>query len=124
MRFQELLLKRQSCRNYDPARPVAEEAVLACAEAMRLAPSACNAQPYEITVCRGETAQVVAKATQGMGMNKFASQADVLLVGPEAVLTLALKDGLAPCMAAGVEDNCLTSLAFCTETLNNLIRLS
>ena len=80
MRFEELLSLRQSCRNYDAARPVAEEDVLACARAMQLAPSACNAQPYQITVCRGQAAQKVAKATQGMGMNKFASDAPVLLV--------------------------------------------
>ena len=52
MRFEELLSLRQSCRNYDAARPVAEEDILTCARAMRLAPSACNAQPYHITVCR------------------------------------------------------------------------
>jgi nitroreductase len=49
-------------------------------ESARLAPSACNAQPYKITVCRGEAAAKVAKAVQGMGMNKFASDAPVLLV--------------------------------------------
>ncbi len=46
----------------------------------RLAPSACNGQPYCITVCRGDAAQKVAKATQGMGMNKFATDAPVMLV--------------------------------------------
>ena len=33
-----------------------------------------------ITVCRGDAAKKVAKATQGMGMNKFASDAPVMLV--------------------------------------------
>ena len=49
-------------------------------ESARLAPSACNAQPYKITVCRGEAAKKVAGAVQGMGMNKFASDAPVMLV--------------------------------------------
>ena len=49
-------------------------------ESARLAPSACNGQPYAITVCRGDAAKAVAKATQGMGMNKFATDAPVMLV--------------------------------------------
>ena len=80
MNFTEIAQTRQSCRRYDPHRPVEQEKLDAILEAVRLAPSACNGQPYHITVCRGETAQQVAKACQGMGMNKFASQAPVLLV--------------------------------------------
>ena len=49
-------------------------------QSARLAPSACNGQPYHITVCKGETAKKVAKATQKMGMNKFSTNAPVLLV--------------------------------------------
>ena len=80
MNFTEIANARQSCRSYEGGRTVEQEKLTAILEAARLAPSACNGQPYHITVCRGETAQAVAKATQGMGMNKFASQADVLLV--------------------------------------------
>ena len=80
MNFMEIAKNRQSCRSYEEGRAVEQEKLDAILEAARLAPSACNGQPYHINVCRGETAQVVAKATQGMGMNKFASQADVLLV--------------------------------------------
>lgn len=80
MDFQELILKRQSCRSYDETKAVEQEKLAAILEAARLAPSACNGQPFHITVCRGETAKEVAKATQGMGMNKFASQAPILLV--------------------------------------------
>ena len=47
---------------------------------VRLAPSACNGQPYHLTVCRGEVAQEVAKATMGMGLNKFSIDAPVLIV--------------------------------------------
>lgn len=80
MNFYEIAQTRQSCRSYDPTRPVEEEKIAAILESARLAPSACNGQPYHFSVCRGEIAKAVAKATQGMGMNKFASDAPVLLV--------------------------------------------
>ena len=83
MNFFELIEKRQSCRGYDPDRDVEQEKLDAILEAARLAPSACNGQPYHFTVCRGEMAQDAAKATQSMGMNKFASQAPVLIVVSE-----------------------------------------
>ncbi len=92
MNFQELILKRESCRAYDDARPVEDEKLQKVLEAVRLAPSACNGQPYHLTVCRGEKAKNAASATQGMGMNKFASQAPVLIVISETpyVKTAAL----------------------------------
>ena len=80
MNFTEIARGRQSCRSYDEARFVETEKLNAILEAARLSPSACNGQPYHFTVCKGETAQKVAKATQGLGMNKFASQAPVLIV--------------------------------------------
>ena len=83
MNFMEIALQRQSCRSYDPARAVEEEKLNAVLEAARLAPSACNGQPYHFTVCRGETAVEVDKATAGLGMNKFATQAPVLIVVSE-----------------------------------------
>ena len=80
MDFLEIANARQSNRAYEAGREVEQEKLDAILEAVRLAPSACNGQPYHITVCTGETAQKVAKACMGMGMNKFASQAPVLLV--------------------------------------------
>jgi len=80
MNFTEIALARQSCRSYDENRPVEQEKLDAILEAVRLAPSACNGQPYFLTVCRGEKAKAVAAATMGMGMNKFAAQAPVLIV--------------------------------------------
>ena len=80
MDFLTIANNRQSCRSYDEARPVEQEKLEAILEAVRLAPSACNGQPYHLTVCTGETAKEVAKATMGMGMNKFAAQAPVLIV--------------------------------------------
>ena len=83
MNFMEIARARQSCRAYDETRPVEEEKVVSMLEAARLAPSACNGQPYHFTVCRGETALEVARATAGLGMNKFAVQAPVLIVVSE-----------------------------------------
>ena len=83
MNFTEIAQTRQSCRSYDSDRPVEPEKLRAIMEAARLAPSACNGQPYHFTVCTGSLAGEVAKATMGMGMNKFASQAPVLIVVSE-----------------------------------------
>ena len=80
MDFLNIAKTRQSCRAYDGGRAVEPEKLSAILEAARLAPSACNGQPYHITVCTGDAATACAKATQGMGMNKFASDAPVLLV--------------------------------------------
>ena len=80
MNFTEIALGRQSCRAYQPEKEVEKEKLDRILETARLSPSACNGQPYHITVCKGEAAKHVAKAVQGMGMNKFASDAPVMLV--------------------------------------------
>ena len=80
MNFSEIAQTRQSCRSYNAAKPVEEEKISAILESARLSPSACNGQPYHFSVCRGENAKAVAKATMGMGMNKFAIDAPVMLV--------------------------------------------
>lgn len=80
MNFTRIAQERQSCRSYDPTRSVEEEKLNAILEAGRLAPSACNGQPYHITVCRGEKAREVADSVTGVGLNKFAAQAPVMLV--------------------------------------------
>ena len=80
MNFTEIAQNRQSCRKYDSTKAVEQEKLDAILNAARLSPSACNGQPYHVTVCTGDTAAAVAKATQGMGMNKFVSDAPVQLV--------------------------------------------
>ena len=84
MDFLTIANTRQSCRSYDKTRPVEQEKLNAVLEAFRLAPSACNAQPYHLTVCRGDHAKAAAAAVMDLGMNKFAAQAPVLLVLSEA----------------------------------------
>ena len=80
MDFLAIARQRQSCRKYDENRSVEKEKLEAILDAARLSPSACNGQPYHITVCAGNAAKEVAKLTTGMGMNKFAAQAPILLV--------------------------------------------
>ncbi len=80
MNFTEIAQARQSCRSYNSEREVEEQKISSILEAARLAPSACNGQPYHITVCRGEAAKQVAMATRGMGLNKFAVEAPVMIV--------------------------------------------
>ena len=93
MDFMEIANARQSCRSYDETRAVEPEKLQAVLEAARLAPSACNGQPYILTVCTGGKAKEVALLTRGMGgMNKFAVQAPVCIVVSEGayVRTAAL----------------------------------
>ncbi|HAH32681.1 MAG TPA: NAD(P)H nitroreductase [Elusimicrobia bacterium] len=60
--FLELVSKRRSIRKYKPL-PVEREKLLLCLEAARLAPSACNAQPYRfIVVDEPELKEKVSKA--------------------------------------------------------------
>ena len=84
MNFAEIAQNRQSCRSYDASREVEQEKLDAILASARLAPSACNAQPYHITVCKGDAAKAAAKAVQGMGMNKFTNDCPLMLVISEA----------------------------------------
>ncbi len=80
MNFSDIAKNRQSCRSYDASRAVETEKIASILSSARLAPSACNSQPYRITLCKGEAARQVAKAVQGMGMNKFADDVPLFLV--------------------------------------------
>ena len=87
MNFTEIATNRQSCRSFDNTRAVEQEKLDAILNSARLSPSACNGQPYFLTVCKGETAHKVAKATMGMGMNKFSADAPVQIVISEMPYT-------------------------------------
>lgn len=97
MNFFEIAKARQSCRNYDPSKEVEEEKLNSILESARLAPSACNGQPYHLTVCRGESAKKVAECVMGKTMNRFAIDAPVMIViseeayVPTAALGVKLK---------------------------------
>ena len=79
--FMTLVQARYSCRDYDPDRPVEHEKLIQCLEAARLAPSACNSQPWHFTVVEGrEMILKTAKCLQESGMNQFTDNAGALIV--------------------------------------------
>ena len=79
MDFQELVLKRQSTRKYLPDA-VDRKLVEKCLEAARLAPSACNSQPWRfIVVDDREKIKVMGEAAAGLGMNGFAAGVPVIV---------------------------------------------
>ena len=80
MEFNKLINLRESCRSFDPQKEVSDEIIKNIIESARLSPSACNGQPYFFTVCKGDKAKEIAKATTKMGMNKFANDAPSLIV--------------------------------------------
>ena len=80
MDFLSLTKTRQSCRKFDNTKQVLKEDIDYCLEAARLAPSACNAQPYKFIVCTDNTAKLTADCIHSMGMNKFALDAPCFIV--------------------------------------------
>lgn len=82
MDFNKLINKRQSVRRYSSSE-VEVEKINLCLEAARLAPSACNSQPWRfIVVNEPKLSQKVAKETYGptLRFNKFVKQAPVMVV--------------------------------------------
>ena len=79
MEFKDLIKTRQSDRKYLSTQ-VEEEKIMQCIESARLAPSACNAQPWKfIIVDDPELKNLVADCAESMGMNKFAHEAPVII---------------------------------------------
>lgn len=91
--FFELIAKRESCRNYSDKK-VEREKLEKCIDAARLAPSACNSQPWSFTVVdRAELVPQVAKCLQEMGMNKFTDECPVFIIIAEEKATLTARLG-------------------------------
>ncbi len=82
MLFSNLILQRQSVRRYQ-SKPVENEKIRQLVEAVHLAPSACNSQPWKlIIVDEPMLKNEVAKATfsKTVSFNKFALEAPVIAV--------------------------------------------
>lgn len=82
MDFLELVNKRFSVRNYKET-PVAKADIEKCIQAARLAPSACNSQPWKFNVIDDMElkSEVAESAFKGLiPINKFAFEAPVLIV--------------------------------------------
>lgn len=79
--FFEMLLRRQSCRNYDIDKPVEKEKVLKCVEAGRIAPSACNSQPWHFyAVTDPDVVPAVREGVMPKGSNTFAKNVNAFIV--------------------------------------------
>jgi nitroreductase len=76
--FLELVKSRQSDRAYDPSRPVEPEKLAYILEAARLAPSACNAQPWKFIVVSDP--EVKAQTAPAFGKSHFSNQAPAYIV--------------------------------------------
>jgi nitroreductase len=95
MDFMEIVKARQSDRAFDPERVVEKEKLERILEAGRLAPSACNSQPWHfIVVDEPELKNRVAECTASrvLNMNHFTMQAPVhvLIVEERANITSAI----------------------------------
>lgn len=92
MDFLELVSSRQSVRAFDPDRAVEKEKLDRIIEIARLAPSACNAQPWSfVLVDDPELKNKIADATSSrvLGMNHFTKQAPIHLLLVEEKVNLS-----------------------------------
>ncbi len=97
MNFLELVNRRQSARKYVPGRRIPRETLDRCLEAARLAPSACNSQPWSFVVV-DEPAHVRALAEEACGhapyrMNHFALDASAIVAVVTEKMKLAARLG-------------------------------
>lgn len=79
--FLQLARERQSDRAFVPGKRIEREVLERIVEAARLAPSACNGQPWHFTVITDEELlPQVGHATSSLGMNKFVKDAAALVL--------------------------------------------
>lgn len=116
--FLELAQARQSDRAYEPGRVIEREVLDSILEAGRLAPSACNGQPWHFTVVTEPSLlHEVAKSTSSLGLNRFVkdSAALVLITLEPTNLTsrfgCGIKDKDFPIMDLGIAASYITLAA-------------
>lgn len=83
MNFLELVTQRQSVRKFDASKTISQEIVNSIIEAGRLAPSACNSQPWTfIWIDDTDLKKKIAMATVSnlINLNKFTVDAAGILV--------------------------------------------
>lgn len=97
--FIDLVKSRQSDRAFEPGRKIEREVLERVLDAGRLAPSACNGQPWHFTVVTEDALLAdVAKATSGLGMNKFVKDASALVLVTQEPTNISSRIG------AGIKD--------------------
>lgn len=83
MDYFELIGTRQSCRSFDK-KAVEREKLVKCIEAARVAPSACDSQPWHFYVVTEEQSLIrLRKYAQVGGGNKFTDDCPALIVAVE-----------------------------------------
>ena len=91
--FLDLLNERQSCRKY-LNKPVEKEKLVKCIEAARLAPSACNSQPWHfVVVSNKELVLKVSECLQDAVMNKFTTECPAFIIVVEESGNLTSRAG-------------------------------
>lgn len=97
MTFLELVHRRQSVRRYQPGRRIPRDILDRSLEAARLAPSACNSQPWTFVVVDDpEQVRELALAActhPPYGMNRFAADASALVAVVTEKMKLAARLG-------------------------------
>ena len=101
--LEQLYKTRQSCRSFQAGKSVSREQIESICKAALLAPSACNAQPWKLVAVVNDKAKELAKCLQDMGMNKFVSDAPVLIA------VVAAKSNLTATVGGKLKDNDFTS---------------
>jgi nitroreductase len=116
--FLQLAQARQSDRAFIPGNRIEREVLERIVEAARLAPSACNGQPWHFTVITEDALlKDVAAATASLGINKFAKDASALvLITHESTnitsrLGCGIKDKDFPMMDLGIASAYMTLAA-------------
>ncbi len=79
--FLQLARERQSDRAFIAGKKIEREVLERIIEAARLAPSACNGQPWHFTVITNDELLLsVGDATSSLGMNRFVKDASALVL--------------------------------------------
>jgi nitroreductase len=78
MEFNSLIRSRESVRNYDPDRPVNKEILEKILDAGRVAPSACNYQPWKFLVI--SSPQVLEKVRASYNRDWFKEAPHILVI--------------------------------------------
>ena len=111
----DLMLKRQSDRGYFD-KQVEEEKLTRILEAGRIAPSACNAQPWKFIIVNDpDLKNKVAEAAsaKALGMNTFVSQAPILLIVVREKANISSRIGA----AVKAKDYSLIDIGIATENI-------
>ena len=78
MEYYDLICSRESVRNYDPNRPVPKEILERILNAGRLAPSACNYQPWKFLVI--SSSEILGKVRACYSRDWFKDAPHILVV--------------------------------------------